>query len=104
MMVMMMGCLDRMISAIRQPIVPFFFSFGRKIIHTYIDSRIFPMEVGRNYRTPPATILIYSSRLVHIHTSDHTHTPVASTTHLTFLNWLSNKVNLCPSHDFKVIT
>ena len=38
------------------------------------------MAVGRNYRTPPATILTYSSRLVHIHTSNHTRTPVASTT------------------------
>ena len=44
------------------------------------------MEFGRNYRTPPATILTYVSRLVDIHISDHTRTPVASTTHLTFLN------------------
>ena len=50
--------------------------------HTYINSHLFPMGVGRNYRTPPATILTYSSCLVHIYTSDHTRTPVASTTHL----------------------
>ena len=43
------------------------------------------MRVGRNYRTPLATILTHSYRLVHIHTSDHTRTPVTSTTHLTFL-------------------
>ena len=40
-----------------------------------------PIGVVRNYRTPPATILAYFSRLVHIHTSDHTRT----TTNLTFL-------------------
>ena len=40
---------------------------------------LFRMGVGRNYRTPPATIFTYSSRLVHIHTSDHTRTPVAIT-------------------------
>ena len=55
------------------------------------------MGVGRNYRTLPATILTYFSRFVHIHTSDHTRTPVASTTQLTFLKNLTNKVNVCPS-------
>ena len=35
--------------------------------------------VGRNYRTPPATILTYFYRLVHIHTFDHTRTPGVST-------------------------
>ena len=37
---------------------------------TYINSRLFPMGVGRNYRTQPATVYTYSSRLIHIHTSD----------------------------------
>ena len=40
------------------------------IIHTYIyiNSCLFPMQVGRNYRTPrPAMIHTYSSRLDHIH-------------------------------------
>ena len=32
-------------------------------------SRLFPLGAGRKYRTPPATILTYSSRQVHIHTS-----------------------------------
>ena len=59
--------------------------------HTYINSHLFPMGVGRNYRTPPATILTYSSRVVHIHTSDHTRTSFASTTHLSFLKNLNNK-------------
>ena len=58
-------------------------------IHTYINSRLFHMGVGKNYRTPPATILTYCSRLIHIHTSDHTRTPVASTTHLTFMKNLT---------------
>ena len=40
--------------------------------YTYVNSRRFRMGVGRNYRTPSATILTYSSSLVHIHTSDHT--------------------------------
>ena len=48
------------------------------ILHTYINSRLFPMGIGRNYRTPPATILTYSSRLVHIFTSDHARTLAAS--------------------------
>ena len=39
----------------------------------------------------------YSSRLVHIHTSDHTRTTVTSTTHLTFLKNLTNNVNVGPS-------
>ena len=39
-------------------------------IHTYINSLLFHMEVGRNYRTPPAAILTYSSRLIHIYTSN----------------------------------
>ena len=37
-------------------------------LHIYINSRPFCHGVGRNYRTPPDTILKYSSRLVHIHT------------------------------------
>ena len=65
----------------------------KTIIYTYINSRLFPMGVGKNYRTPPVTILTYSSRLVHIHSSDHTRTPVASTTHLTFLKTISCKKN-----------
>ena len=36
---------------------------------------------NRNLRTLSATILTYSSRLVSIHTSDHTRMPFASTTH-----------------------
>ena len=51
------------------------------------------MGVGRNYKTLPAVILKYPSRLVHIHTSDHTRTPVVSTMHLTFLKNLTNRVN-----------
>ena len=60
--------------------------------HTYINSRLFTIGVGRNYRMPPATILAYSSRLVHIDKSGYTRRLVASTTHLTFLKNLSNKV------------
>ena len=36
-------------------------------IHTFINSCLFPIGVGRNYRTPPAMILTYSSRLVHLY-------------------------------------
>ena len=68
------------------------------VIHsyTYINSRLFPMEVGKNYTTPLSTILTYSSHLFHIHTSDHTRTPDASTSQLTFLKNLINKVNVSP--------
>ena len=41
------------------------------LLPTFRNSRLFSMEVERNYRTPPATILTYSSRLVHIYTSIH---------------------------------
>ena len=41
------------------------------------------------YNVSPATILTYSFRLVHFHTSNHTRTPVASTTHLTFPTFLT---------------
>ena len=58
---------------------------------------LFLMGVGRNYITPRATIIKYSSCLVHTHTSDHTSTPVASTTHLPFLKSLTNKMNVCVS-------
>ena len=34
---------------------------NRENIHIYINSHLFPMGVGRNYRTPPATIFTYSS-------------------------------------------
>ena len=61
-------------------------NFCRLNIVKYIHkSRLFPMGVCRNYRKPPVTILTYSSRLIHIRTSDRTRTPVASTTNLTFL-------------------
>ena len=62
-------------------------------IGTYINWHLFPLGVGRNYRTPPVTILTYSSRLVHIHTSDHTRTLVMGTTHLNFLKNFTNMVN-----------
>ena len=53
----------------------------------------FFMGLGRNYRMPPATILTYSSLLVHIHIlSDPKRTPVASTTHLAFLKNLPDQV------------
>ena len=48
---------------------------------------------SRNDRKPPATILIYSSCLVYVHTSGHIRTPVASATYLTLLKNLTNKVN-----------
>ena len=35
-------------------------------VHTYINSRLFPMGVGRNYGTPPTTILTYSEEYVRI--------------------------------------
>ena len=55
-------------------------------VYTHINSRVFPMGVGRNYRKPHATILSYSSRLVHLHASaDHTRTSVARTTPMTFV-------------------
>ena len=37
---------------------------------TYIYIKLTPFSIGRNYRTLPAAILTYSSRLVHIHTFD----------------------------------
>ena len=52
------------------------------------------MGVGRNHRTPPATIITYSFCLVHVHTSGHTSTPVTSTAHPTFLKNLTNKVRV----------
>ena len=63
-------------------------------IHTHINSRLFPIGVGRNHRTPPATILTYSFCLIHVHTSGHTSTPVTSTAHPTFLKNLTNKVRV----------
>ena len=45
--------------------------------------------LGRNYSTAPATILTYSSRLIHIHTTDYTRTLLVST-HLMFLKNLTN--------------
>ena len=65
-------------------------------IHMYINSLFLIGQAVTTVRRP-ATILPYSSRIVHIHTSDHSRTPVASTTHLTFLQNLTNKVNVCPS-------
>ena len=55
-------------------------------LHTYIciNSCLFPIEVGKNYRTPPATPFAWS-------TSGHKRTPVAITTHLIFQK---NKVNV----------
>ena len=70
-----------------------FFIIGLHM-HIYINSRPFPMGVGRNHRTPPATTLTYSFCLVHVHTSGHTSTPVTSTTHPTFLKNLTNKVRV----------
>ena len=49
------------------------------------------MGVGRNYELE-RHLLTYSSHLVHIHKSEHRRTPVASTTHLTILKNLTNKV------------
>ena len=48
------------------------------------------MGVGRNYRTPPATILTHSSRLVHIHTSGHTRTPVVRRKENLFTSYFCN--------------
>ena len=62
--------------------------------HIHTHSGLFPMGVGRNHRTPPATNLPYSFRLVHIHTSGHTSTSVTSTAHPTFLKKLTNKVRV----------
>ena len=70
------------------------------ILSSYYLLTYFPMGLGRNYRTPPASILTYSSRLVHIHTSDHTCTPFAISTHLTFLKDLTN-IHLFFSHYFR---
>ena len=63
---------------------------------TYINSRLFPRGQA-DLHNATCYYLTYSSRLVHIHTSDHSRTPVASTTHLTFLRNLTNKVSVCPS-------
>ena len=60
-------------------------------IDAYIISRLFLMGVWKNYRRPSATTLTHSSRLADIHTSGYTHTPIVSTTQLTFLNNLTNK-------------
>ena len=60
--------------------------------YTYINSQHFPKGVGIIYRTPLAKIPTYSSCLVHIHTSDHTRTPIVSTMNLAFLQNLTNKV------------
>ena len=64
--------------------------------HTYINSSLVSLAVGRNYRTSLTTILTYSTRLIHIHTSNHTRTPVVSSMYLTFLKNFTNKVNVCP--------
>ena len=69
-------------------------------LHININSRLFPMG-GRNYRSPPATTLTYSSRLVHIHTSDHT-----LTTELIYLQDEMTRVMLktSPSSSFSFIS
>ena len=54
-------------------------------IHKYINLRLFPMGVGRNHRTPPATILT-SFHLVYVHTSGHTSMPVTSRYYATDLS------------------
>ena len=61
-------------------------------IHIYINS-----HHGRNYRTPSTTIFTHSSRVVHIHTWDiwsYTHAG-CDCSYLTFLENLTNKVNVC---------
>ena len=68
-------------------------------IHTYINSHLFPIGLGRNYSPPPITILTYSSLLVLIHTSGHTRTPFASTTQLSEEPFILNQF-ICsqPNH------
>ena len=51
-----------------------FYVYNIYFTYLHINSRLFPMGLGRNYITPPATILTYSSRHVHIHKSEHTRT------------------------------
>ena len=51
-----------------------FYTTAQKRSTYKINSRLFPVGVGRNYRTPLVTILEYSSRLIHIHTSGHSYT------------------------------
>ena len=61
----------------------------------FMNSRLFPMGAGRKTteRDLLRSLHTYSFCLVLIHTSDHTRTPVARTTHLFFLKNLTNKVN-----------
>ena len=65
------------------------------VFYVHINSRLFPMGVGGSYRTPPVKSLhtpLAWSTFIHL----IIHTPVASTTHLTFLKNLANKINaLC---------
>ena len=64
---------------------------GSDTVIGFYHQGFFSNRIYRNYRTPPATILTYSSRLVHIHTSDYTRTPFASTTHLTAYYYMGLK-------------
>ena len=62
-----------------------------------INSHLFPTAETSVLHMLPSLHTPLTSRLVHIHQSDYTRTPVARTTHLTFLKNLSNEVNVCPS-------
>ena len=51
------------------------YSYFTNSIGTYsyigVNSRLFPVRLGRNESTPPVTIITYCFRLVHVHTYMH---------------------------------